>query len=183
MARFEIINNDKYAKIYSVKVKVADYDASATGLVSNGVVGKVVTRLEDNVYQLEKLAAQTDKVFFLASPEVAADQSSFSKNALKTYLNDVTDVLDAVELRVDRKFAISEDGIVGTIVGGVGYVYAKTGTDKLQYKATKPTFATDGAVLVAEIEKVVPATQGMFIAVGGTNIAMQYNIVRCRVIA
>ena len=38
------------------------------------------------------------------------------------------------------------------------------------------------AVSVAIIEEVVPATQGLFVGVGGANLAMQYNIVRCRVI-
>ena len=110
--------------------------------------------------------------------------SSFKKkNTLLHYMNDVDDVLDAVEIAVDRKFAISEDGINGTIVSKKGYVYAKVGETKLQYKATKPDFGTDQAVLIAEIEEVVPATQGMFIGLNGKNLAMQYNIVRCRVIA
>lgn len=183
MARFEVINNSREAKIYNVKVKTADYDAAETGLVSNGVVGKVVKRLEDNVYELEKLAAEGDKVFFVASPEVDVDEYNFKKNTLLHYMNDVDDVLDAVEIAVDRKFAISEDGIDGTIASKKGYVYAKVGETKLQYKATKPDFETDQAVLIAEIEEVVPATQGMFIGLNGKNLAMQYNIVRCRVIA
>lgn len=181
--RFEVINNIKDAKYYNVKVKVADYDATATGLVSNGVVGKVVKRLENDVYELEKLAGQGEKVFFLVSPEVDADEYNYKKNTLLHYMNDSSAVLDAVEIPVDRKFAISEDGIVGSIVGKKGYVYAKVGEVKLQYKATKPDFATDKAVLIAEIEEVVPATQGMFIAVGGANLAMSYNLVKCRVIA
>lgn len=180
--RFEVINNDKDAKYYNVQVKVADYDATSTGKVSNGVVGKIGARKEDNVYEFTKLAAKTDKVFYLATPEVEADESNYKNNTLRHYMNNIDEVLDAVEIRVGRKFAISEDGIVGSIVGKAGYVYAKMGETKLQYKATMP-IESDNAVAVAIIEEVVPATQGMFIGIGGNNLAMQYNIVRCRVIA
>ena len=179
MARFEIINNSREAKIYNVKVDVAQFDANDTGLVSNGLVGKIGARIEDNVYELKALEATTDQVFFLASPEVDADEYDYKKNTLLHFKNDVADVLDAVEVPVNRKFAVSEDGIEGAIVGKAGYVYAKVGEVKLQYSKTMPS--TD-AVLVAIIEEVVPATQGLFVGVGGANLAMQYNIVRCRVI-
>lgn len=179
MARFEIINNSREAKIYNVKVDEAQFDANDTGLVSNGLVGKIGARIEDNVYELKALEATTDQVFFLASPEVDADESDYKKNTLLHFQNDVADVLDAVEIPVNRKFAVSEDGIEGAIVGKAGYVYAKVGEVKLQYSATMPS--TD-AVSVAIIEEVVPATQGIFVGVGNANLAMQYNIVRCRVI-
>lgn len=179
MARFEIINNSREAKIYNVKVDVAQFDANDTGLVSNGLVGKIGARVEDNVYELKALEAETDQVFFLASPEVDADESDYKKNTLLHFQNDVADVLDAVEIPVNRKFAVSENGIEGTIIDKAGYVYAKVGEIKLQYSATMPVA---DAVSVAIIEEVVPATQGLFVGVGGANLAMQYNIVRCRVI-
>ena len=51
--RFEIINNSREAKIYNVKVDAGQFDANDTGLVSNGLVGKIGARVEDNVYELK----------------------------------------------------------------------------------------------------------------------------------
>lgn len=183
MARFEIINQSPSAKYYNVKVNATDFDPSTTGLVSNGLVGKITKRLEDNVYELGKLEAEGDKVFFLVTPEVDVDEYNYKKNTLLYYMNDAEAVLDAAEIPVDRKFAVSEDGIEGTIEDGKGYVFAKVGETKLQYKSTKPDFSGDQAVLVAEIEEVVPAVQGMYVGAKGKNLAMAYNLVKCRVIA
>ena len=183
MARFEIINQNPSAKYYNVKVKATDFDASTTGLVSNGLVGKIGARLENNVYELEKLAEQGDKVFFLTTPEVDVDEYNFKKNTLLYYMNEVDEVLDAAEIPTDRKFAISEDGIEGSIVDKKGYVYAKQGEVKLQYKETLPDWTTDKAILIAKIEEVIPAVQGMYVGAKGKNLAMSYNLVKCRVIA
>ena len=39
------------------------------------------------------------------------------------------------------------------------------------------------AILIAEIEEVIPAVQGMYVGAKGKNLAMSYNLVKCRVIA
>lgn len=183
MARFEIINQSPSAKYYNVKVNATDFDPSTTGLVSNGLVGKITKRLEDNVYELGKATEQGDKVFFLVTPEVDVDEYNYKKNTLLHYMNDAEAVLDAAEIPVDRKFAVSEDGIEGTIQEGKGYVYVKQNEVKLQYKQTLPDWGSDQAILIAEIEEVVPAVQGMYVGAKGKNLAMAYNLVKCRVIA
>lgn len=177
--RFEVTNRSNSEKIYNVVG--TNTGGTADELVLNGMVGEIGDRIEDNVYQLKPLTATAKKVFFVAEPEVDADESSVEKNALYTYANKLGAVVDAVEIPADRKFAIAENGIVGTIVGKKGYVYAKVGERKLQYKVTKPE-ASDNAVLVAIIEEVVPATQGAFVGVGSANLALSYNMVRCRVL-
>lgn len=179
MSRFEVTNRSNAEKIYNVVG--TNSGGNADELVLNGMVGEIGDRIEDNVYQLKPLTATAKKVFFVAEPEVDADESKVQNNALYTYQNKLGAVVDAVEIPADRKFAIAENGIVGSIVGKKGYVYAKEGERKLQYKATLP-IESDKAKLVAIIEEVVPATQGIFVGANKANLALSYNMVRCRVL-
>lgn len=178
--RFEVTNRSNSEKMYSVVG--TNEGGSADELILNGMVGEIGDRIEDNVYQLKPLTATAKKVFFVATPEVDADESKLENNALYTFVNKLGEVQDAVEVPSDRKFAIAENGIVGSMVGKKGYVYAKVGERKLQYKATLPTKEDDQALLVAIIEEVVPATQGMFVGMKNAKLSLNYNIVRCRVL-
>ena len=180
MARFEVTNKGGNEKMYSVVGTNAE--GSKDELILNGMVGEIGDRIEDNVYQLKPLTATAKKVFFVATPEVDADESKIENNALYTFVNKLGEVQDAVEIPSDRKFAIAENGIEGSIEGKKGYVYAKVGQRKLQYKNSLPTNDDDQALLVAIIEEVVPATQGMFVGMKNAKLSLNYNIVRCRVL-
>lgn len=181
MARFEVINNEHDAKMYSVVGTTSA--GNADELVLNGMVGEIGARIEDNVYQLLPVTATAKDIFFVATPEVDADESKISNNTLIGFKNKIGEVQDAVVVTRNRKFAISQDGVEGLTGDAVkgGYLYVVAGKRKLQYKATAPV-AGDNALLVAVIEDVVPATQGLFIGMNGTNLAMNYKMIRARVL-
>lgn len=175
MARFDVTNNNTDAKMYSV---IGTTAGGADELILNGMVGEIGKRIEDNIYELLPLTATATDVFFVATPEVDPDESSIANNTLYGFTNKIGEVQDVVLIPRHRKFAIAENGIVGTIVGGKGYLYAKVGERKLQYSATLPA----DSKLLAIIEEVVPATQGMVIGANGSNLILKYNMVRARVL-
>lgn len=175
MARFDVINNNADAKMYSV---IGTAAGGADELILNGMVGEIGKRIADNVYELLPLTATATDVFFVSTPEVDADESSISNNTLYAFTNKLGEVQDVVQIPRHRKFAIAENGVVGTIVGGKGFLYAKVGERRLQYSATKQA----DAKMLAEIESVVPATQGMVLAANGNNTILKYNMIRARVL-
>lgn len=175
MARFDVINNNADAKMYSV---IGTTAGGEDELILNGMVGEIGKRIEDNIYELLPLTATATDVFFVSTPEVDADESSISNNTLYGFTNKIGEVQDVTAIPRHRKFAIAENGIVGTVVGGKGYLYAKVGERKLQYSATKPAESK----LLAEIESVVPATQGMVVGINGSNLILKYNMIRARVL-
>lgn len=165
-------------KIYSVIG--TDTAGTADELVQVGMLGEVTKQIEDNVYALQPLTATSKHVAMVATPEVDEDESSFDKNTLKGFSLKLGEVTDAVILAPHKKIAIEKAGVEGIGSATTGYVFAVAGKRKFQYKATKPVEA-DNALLVGVIEKVLPATQGIFIGTNnGNNLAMAYDIVRIR---
>ena len=188
MARFDTSNIDSSNKMYSV----IGTDAShADELVQNGMVGKIGDRIVDDIYEFLPLVDGDTDVFFLATPEVAPDETSILNNSLHGFTLALGQVADAVQYKSHNKFGIEEAGVEGIANGAHAvkgaYLYSVGGKRKLQYKATKP-ISTDKAIQIYVIEDVVPATQGMYLQQGTsaskglTPIQLQYNMLRCRVL-
>lgn len=186
--RFDTTNIGLDNKMYSV----IGTDAShADELVQNGMVGKIGDRIVDDIYEFLPLVDGDTDVFFLATPEVDPDENNVVNNSLHGFKLELGQVADAVQYKTHNKFAIEEGGVEGIATGANAlkgaYLYAVGGKRKLQYKATKP-ISTDKAILVAIIEDIVPATQGMTLQAGTSAsrglvpMQLQYNLLRCRVL-
>lgn len=189
MARFDTTNIGLDNKMYSVIGKATT--GGADDLVQVGMVGKIGEQIEDNIYEFLPLEDGDTEVFFLSTPEVDPDESKVVFNTLHGFRLELGQVADAVEYKRHNKFTIEEtaEAIEGLASGKAtkgGYLYAKGGKRKLQYKATLPDTETDKAILVAKIEMIEPATQGMTVRATSAkkfeNLALNYNLLRCRVL-
>ena len=186
--RFDTTNIDNSNKMYSV---IGTDATHADELVQNGMVGKIGDRIVDDIYEFLPLVDGDTDVFFLATPEVDAYETSILNNSLHGFTLTIGQTADAVQYKTHDKFAIEEAGVEGILAGASAikgaYLYSIGGKRKLQYKLTKP-ISTDKAIQIYVIEDVVPATQGMYLRQGTasakalTPIQMQYNMIRCRVL-
>lgn len=179
--RFDTTNIKRDAKMYSIIGKAST--GGEEQLVQVGMVGSIGDMIEDDIYEFLPPANGKD-VFFLATPEVDADESDYTKNSLHGFTLRLGQVADAVQGMAHDKFTIEEKGIVGENIAVKKYVYVKEGERKLQYKETLPVEA-DKAVLIGQIESIVPATQTLFLKAnssGFQNLAMNYNLVKFRVL-
>lgn len=181
---FNTRNFKNDAKMYSVVGTKVDNSVKVDDTVQNGMVGTIGNQIRDNVYELLPLAADSTDIFFVATPEVDSDESKISYNTLQGFTLAKGDVADAIESHKHAKIEISEDMVDNVPVGGAlktGFLMAVAGKRKLQYKATAP-IAGDNALLVADIEDVVQATQGIFVGLNGANLAMNYRNIRARIL-
>jgi len=188
MARFDTSNIDNSNKMYSI---IGTDIAHADELVQNGMVGKIGDRITDDIYEFLPLVDGDTDVFFVATPEVDANEDSILNNSLHGFKLALGQVADAVQYKSHNKFAIEEAGVEGIATNASAvkgaYLYSVGGKRKLQYKLTKP-ITTDKAIQIYVIEDVVPATQGMYlsqgtaVAKGLKPIQLQYNMIRCRVL-
>ena len=189
MSRFDTSNIDNSNKMYSI---IGTDLTHGDELVQTGMVGKIGDRIVDDIYEFLPLEDGDKEVFFVATPEVDADETSILNNSLHGFKLTLGQVADAVQYKKHDKFAIEEDGVEGIALGSHAvkgaYLYSVGGKRKPQYKLTKPDVATDKAIQVYVIEDVVPATQGMYLKQGTsaskglTPIQLQYNMIRCRVL-
>ena len=105
------------------------------------------------------------------------------KNTLRGFRLAEGQVADAVQVERHSKGEISEDLINDNAsMDKTGYLFLKDGERKLTYKATKPDMTSDSALLIAKIEDIVPAVQGMFIGANGKNLIPQTKNVIFRVL-
>lgn len=175
---YNVRNKKESAKMYSaigMATTGGDYE-----LVQNGMLGEIGEQIEDNIYEFLPLSATATDIFVMATPEVDADESKVEKNSLYGFKMTLGQVGDVTQLERHGKGEISEDMVEGTCAK-TGYLYAVAGSRKLKYKATKP-IEGDNALLVAKIEDIVPATQGMVIGIGGKNLALNYKNIRFRIL-
>lgn len=187
MARFDTTNFRKDAKIYSVVGKATS--GGVDEQVQVGMVGKIGNLIEDNVYEFLPLESGDTEVFYLATPEVDYDEHDYKKNTLYYFSLPEGAVADAVEGKKHDKFTVGDNGVEvsGASVVKGGYIYAKAGERKLQYKATKPD-GSDDAIQIAVIEDIKDATQGITVQTGTSGaralnqIQMQYKLYVCRII-
>lgn len=175
---YNVRNKKESAKMYSVigKASVGGDDV----LVQNGMFGAIGEQIEDNIYEFVPVSATSKKIFVMATPEIDADESKVEYNSLHGFKMKLGQVGDVTEVELYSKGEISEDMV--TVSGTIekkGYLQLKADARKLEYSATKPE---SGALLIAKIEDIVPATQGMFIGVNGKNLALSYKNIRFRVI-
>lgn len=178
---YNVRNKKESAKMYSVIGK-----ATTSGdleQVQNGMFGEIGEQIENDIYEFLPPSDKATDVFVLATPEVDPDESDFMKNTLRGFTLAKGQVADAVQVERHSKGEISEDLIQeNTSMNKTGYLYLKQGERKLTYKATKPDMTTDTAVLIAKIEDIVPALQGIFIGAGGQNLIPQTKNVIFRVL-
>ena len=189
MSRFDTTNIDQSNKMYSI---IGTDLTHGDELVQTGMVGKIGDRIVDDIYEFLPLEDGDKEVFFLATPEVDADETSILNNSLHGFKLTLGQVADSVESKRHNKFAIEEAGVEGIATNAHAikgeYLFAVGGKRKLQYKATKPDVVTDKAIQIYVIEDVVPATQGMYLKQGTasskglTPIQLQYNMIRYRVL-
>ena len=178
---YNVRNKKESAKMYSVIGKATtggDFE-----LVQNGMFGEIGKQIENDIYEFLPPSETAKDVFVLATPEVDPDESDFNKNTLRGFKLVLGQVGDAVQMERHAKGEISEDLIAeNTSMSKDGYLYLKKGERKLTYKATKPDMTTDTALLIAKIEDIVPALQGIFIGANGKNLVPQTKNVVFRVI-
>lgn len=174
---YNVRNKKESAKMYSAVGMVAT--GGADELVQNGMFGTVGAQIEDNVYEFLPVTATSTDIFVMATPEIDSDESKVEYNSLHGFKMALGQVGDITQVEVHSKGEISEDMVTGTCTK-VGYLVLEANQRKLKYSETLPT--EDTALLVAKIEDIVPATQGMFIGVGGKNLALSYKNIRFRVL-
>ena len=175
---YNVRNKKESAKMFSVVGTATT--GGAEELVQNGMFGDIGKQIEENIYEFLPVTATSNGIFVMATPEVDADESKVEYNTLKGFKLALGQVGDATQVEVHSKGEISEDMVIGTCAES-GYLVLEAGARKLKYVATvTPGTATD--LLVAKIEQIVPATQGMFIGVAGKNLALNYKNIRFRVV-
>lgn len=179
---YNVRNKKESAKMYSVVGKTTT--GGDLELVQNGMFGEIGEQIEPDVYEFLPVSATAKDIFVLATPEVDADESNYMKNTLRGFKLTLGEVGDATQIERHAKGEISEDMI--TVSGGsiakTGYLFLKAGDRKLTYKATKPTFETDSALLIAKIEDITRAVQGMFIGSNGQNLIPQTKNIVFRIL-
>ena len=179
---YNVRNKKESAKMYSVIGKATG--GATDEVVQNGMFGVIGEQIEKDVYQfLPPVKEGALDVFVIATPEVDPDESDFMKNTLRGFRLAEGQVADAVQVERHSKGEISEDLINDNAsMDKTGYLFLKDGERKLTYKATKPDMTSDSALLIAKIEDIVPAVQGMFIGANGKNLIPQTKNVIFRVL-
>ena len=150
--------------------------------VQVGEFGTIGALIKDNVYEFLPLAAATDKLYVIATPEVNYRDEDITDRVIKNFVLEDGAVVDAVPLVVGDKISISEDGIEGVTgsVAETGYAYTKASKRKLQYSATKPT--TGDELAIFKIEAITPNSQNIVVGLGGKALNLSYNMVKLRLL-
>lgn len=180
---YNVRNKKESAKMYSVIGKATT--GGDLQLVQNGMFGEIGEQIENNVYEFLPVSATAKDIFVLATPEVDPDESNYMNNTLRGFKLVLGQVGDVTQIERHAKGEISEDMITvpqGATIAKTGYLFLKAGDRKLTYKATKPNRETDSALLIAKIEDVVLALQGMFIGSNGQNLIPQTKNIIFRVL-
>ena len=173
---YNVRNKKESAKMFSVIGRTTT-GAEEFELVQNGMFGAIGDQIEDNIYEFLPVSETSKKIFVLATPEVDVDESKVEYNSLHGFKLKLGQVGDATEVELYSKGEISEDMVDGTAQKGK-YLYLEAGARKLKASDTLP----EGKLLIAKVEDIVPATQGMFVGLNGANLALNYKNIRFQVI-